>query len=560
MKADLLLLHAPSTWTFRDRPLLWGPVSDVIPSTPVFEMYPMGFVSIIEFLHQYGYRADIANIAIRMLEHPKVDVERLIASLEAPLFGIDLHWLVHANGSIELAKLCKKIHPDTKIVFGGLSSTFYANELIQEAAVDFVVKGDSTELPLVRLLQELEKSKPNYSTVPNLVYRDHCDTIVDNGITYVPETLDDFTLDFKFIVNRLTSVRGLKLRFPYREFLKNPMLALFSVKGCTQNCILCGGSEYFYKTYCNRDRPAFRSPKMLINDLLAIESYVKIPVFILSDLQQSGRKYWRELFHLIKKEQIDLPFIFELFYPAPKEYFENISGLDVSLQISPDAWSEKTRKINRKAPYSNSDLEKNLTYSMEAGVKKFDVYYMIGLVGQTQEELDQTLTYMDQKLAPYGERVHFFIAPLAPFLDPGSLAFDKPEKYGLKRRFNDLKSHYDALTNLNWKNLLNYESTLSREEIVWQTYEVADRLFEIKAKHGYISRNAWAEQKELLQQSKESYLRFENNDLLQESAMKEKVPSLESPILTTDKELYFGDYSILNLRAFFRLVRKKIGR
>ena len=157
MKADLLLLHAPSTWTFRDRPLLWGPVSAVIPSTPVFEMYPMGFVSIIEYLHRYGYSADIANIAIRMLEHPKVDVERLISSFKAKLFGIDLHWLVHANGSIELARLCKKIHPDTKIVFGGLSSTFYANELIQEAAVDFVVKGDSTELPLVKLLQELEK-------------------------------------------------------------------------------------------------------------------------------------------------------------------------------------------------------------------------------------------------------------------------------------------------------------------------------------------------------------------------------------------------------------------
>jgi len=556
MKADLLLLHAPSSWTFRDRPLYWGPVSDVIPSTPVFEMYPMGFVSIAEYLHRHGYKVDIANIALRMLEDPNVKVERLVASFDVQLFGIDLHWLVHANGSIELAKLCKKIHPDTKIVFGGLSATYYANELIQEDAVDFVMKGDSTELPLLKLLQELEKTNPDYSVVPNLVYRDK--TVVDNGITYVPPTLDDFNLDFKFIVKMFTSVRGLKLRFPYRDYLKHPLLALFSVKGCTQNCILCGGSKYFYKTYCNRPKPAFRSPERLINDLLAIESYVKIPVIILSDLQQAGAKYWRELFKQIKAEHIDLPFVFELFQPAPKEYFENLSDLTVSLIISPDAWSEKIRKLNGKAAYSNAALEKNLAYALNVGVQKFDVYYMIGLVGQTKEELDRTLTYMDQKLAAFGEMVHFFIAPLTPFLDPGSLAFDYPQKYGLTRLFDDLESHYKALTSNCWKNLLNYESTLSREEIVRHTYDVADRLFDIKVKHGYLSQKEYAKQKELLRRSKESYQRLATAEAQQATLVTENVPSLDAPILTTNTELYFGNYSILNFRTFLRFIRKKL--
>ncbi|MFX0196777.1 MAG: TIGR04190 family B12-binding domain/radical SAM domain protein [Candidatus Hodarchaeota archaeon] len=556
MKADLLLLHAPSSWTFRDNPSLWGPISDVIPSTPIFEMYPLGFVSIAEYLNRYGYKVEIANIALRMLEDPKLNVEQLISSFDTSLFGIDLHWLVHANGSLELAKICKKIQPNTKIVFGGLSSTYYANELIQEQVVDFVVKGDSTELPLLKLLQELESTKPNYSVVPNLVYRDK--TVVDNGITYVPNTLDDFTLDFKFIVNMLSSVRGIKLRFPYREYLKNPLLAIFSVKGCTLNCLTCGGSQYFYKTYCNRREPAFRSPERIINDLLAIESYVKIPVFILSELQQAGVNYWREIFTQIKKEQIDLPLVFELFYPAPKEFFENLASLhEFSLQISPETWSEEIRKYQGKA-YSNTELEKNIAYALNAGVKKFDLYYMIGLSKQTREELDHILEYLDQKIAAFGERVHFFIAPLSPFLDPGALAFDFPQKYGFKRLFRDLRSHYNALENNSWKNYLNYESTLSREELVWHTYDVADKLFDIKVKHKYLSQREYVEKKQLLHRSWELYQLLEEADIKQDTLITENVPGLDASLLTTNKDLYFGNYSILNFRSFLRLIRKKL--
>ena len=39
---DLLLLHAPSVYDFRERAILYGPVSDMVPSSTVFEMYPLG--------------------------------------------------------------------------------------------------------------------------------------------------------------------------------------------------------------------------------------------------------------------------------------------------------------------------------------------------------------------------------------------------------------------------------------------------------------------------------------------------------------------------------------
>ena len=44
-KTDLILLHAPHVYDYRKIPQLYGPVSDLVLSTPVFEMYPIGFSS-----------------------------------------------------------------------------------------------------------------------------------------------------------------------------------------------------------------------------------------------------------------------------------------------------------------------------------------------------------------------------------------------------------------------------------------------------------------------------------------------------------------------------------
>ena len=47
---DLILIHAPSVYDFRKESILYGPVSDLVPSTPVFEMYQIGFTTLAEYV------------------------------------------------------------------------------------------------------------------------------------------------------------------------------------------------------------------------------------------------------------------------------------------------------------------------------------------------------------------------------------------------------------------------------------------------------------------------------------------------------------------------------
>jgi hypothetical protein len=102
---DLVLLHAPSVWDFREEVILQGPLADVIPSTTQFEMYPIGMTSIAAYLEANNYNVRMVNLAYRMLRKPGYDVPARIASLDAAVFGIDLHWLPHANGALGVAEL-----------------------------------------------------------------------------------------------------------------------------------------------------------------------------------------------------------------------------------------------------------------------------------------------------------------------------------------------------------------------------------------------------------------------------------------------------------------------
>src|SRR5450756_727514 len=116
MHADLILLHPPSIYKFRELPIFYGPISVAIPSSSIFENYPIGFLTISEYLNRQGISVRIVNLAMKMLLDPSFDPENFIAKLRPSAFGIDLHWLPHVDGSLSLAEVVKRLHPGIPVI------------------------------------------------------------------------------------------------------------------------------------------------------------------------------------------------------------------------------------------------------------------------------------------------------------------------------------------------------------------------------------------------------------------------------------------------------------
>lgn len=492
-QADLVLLHPPSIYDFRNRSIMFGPVSDLIPSTPVFEMYPIGFVVLSEYLGRYGYQVRIINVALKMLKSKKYDPENEIRGLKPLAFGIDLHWMPHCHGSIALADICKKYHPDIPVIFGGLSSSYFHKDLIDNYRnIDYVLRGDSTEAPLLQLMNYIKTGEGDLSQIPNLTWRDIEGNTTINPLTNVLSDINSFIIDFSYVMKRVMRFRDLKGYIPYASWLTYPATAVLNVRGCTQNCKICGGSSYFFRKSVNRTKPAYRDPELLADEMGKIAKNMNTPIMIIGDIIQPGKGYAERLLKALKKRRIKNPVGFEFFAPPSDEIIEQIADAlpHFNIEMSPESHDEEIRRFFGR-PYGNDALERMLDTALRLGCDRIDLFFIIGIPKQDYQSVRGTVEYCRElyKRFAHTKRLLLFISPYAPFIDPGSEAFENPEKFGYKIFCRTVEEHRQAMEKPSWKYILSYETNLmTRQDIVDSSYEAALELNQMRMDFGLVSK------------------------------------------------------------------------
>jgi B12-binding domain/radical SAM domain protein len=515
---------------------MFGPIADGVPSTPLFEMYPIGFFSIVEHLERHGVEVRIINLAVRMLGSAGFDAEKMIRRLNPKAFGIDLHWLAHAQGSLEVAKLCKRYHPSIPVIFGGLSATYFYEELIRYPEVDFIIRGDSAEKPLLQLMQAIiHHAHATVSTIPNLVWKDTSGGVHVNPLTNVPTELNEYSNNYLPVFKSALKYRDVRSLSPWKgwsshEWLDYPISPVITCRGCIHNCNFCGGSRNALALYCNRKRPAFRDPQLIAEDIIHITRYTRAPIFVIGDLLQSGKGYASTVLEGLKKVKIKNHLVFELFDAAPKEYFELMaeSVKNFNFELSPDSHDERIRVIEGKR-YTNAEIEQNIKWALDLGCNRFDLFFMIGLPFQTCESVMETVEWCGHLMEQFGTRVVPFILPYSPFLDPGCPMYEDPEKFGYKILFNTFEDHRKALLSPSWKYALNYETKwMTRDEIVDCTYRAGLGLNKLKMECGLIDHTSFKRTEERIKLAIELTTVIDKiKEINDESAQRERLMHLK---------------------------------
>ncbi len=507
MKVNVCFVHAPSIYDFRRKNLRSGPISDVVPSTPLFEMYPVGFISMLNSLVSNGYNARISNIAVLMLYSRGFEPEKYLSSIEADIFGIDLHWLPHVHGAINLARIIKELHPNSKVLLGGLSATYFAQEILKDYPfIDYVLQGDLQEKSIVELAGAVESGR-DISGIPNLGYRDG-GRIKLNPISNDPGAIDRVFLNYALLMKNAIKYADVRAHLPYKVWIKNPSAMTLIEHGCQLNCGFCGGSNFAFHKYFNSISPLFRKPDTVTEELEIIQDKLGTPVFIAGDIHQAGPKYSEAFFKSSKERGIDIPLLSEYFIPPNEEYFRDLSKVfpRFTAEISPDS-SIETIRVRTGRSYRNSELEKSIGYARTWGSKKFDVYFTIGLPGQTRENVLEDVRYSEKLMGDYVNDemgLYTFMSPLTPFLDPGSMFYEMHSRYGIKLFAKSLRDYYEVLENgKSWEDYLSYETQeMSRKDIVDVTYESGKRMAEVREKLGIIS----SEEREFIVNNIKGYL------------------------------------------------------
>lgn len=486
---DVVLVHPPSIYDFRDRTIFYGPISDVIPSSPIFEMYPIGFVTLAAFLRRHGYRTRIVNLALRMMRSRRFRPERYLRRFRPKLFGIDLHWLPHAHGGPEVAALLKRLHPDIPIVFGGISSSYFHEELIRDPAVDFVLRGSVTEPCLLALVQELEGER-RFERVPNLTWKQN-GTVIVNPASFAPSSLDPYDLDVGMMVGSVVGHLDFWTSVPFHAWWRHPITAVLTVRGCARGCVTCGASSFAFKQFMPAHHPLLRSPEAIATQARSLASITRAPVFLVGDINDGGPTYASAVVAALGRARITNRMVFEFFEPPPTELLRRIDDEipHWGAELSPESHDEAVRARLGKARYTNAQLEAGIAAMLALRCENLDMFFMVGLPGQSYDNVLKMVDAIERLFQRFDRRLSAYITPMGPFIDPGSEGFELAEALGYRIRAHTLAEHRALLDqNRDWESFLNYSTDLmTRTQIVDATYDGAERLNALKAKYGRIA-------------------------------------------------------------------------
>ncbi len=464
---DVILIHPPAIFDFRKKTIFPGPLGVSVESVQ-YTKVPIGMLSLAEYLDRHGYTVTIDNLGDRMVADPSFDTEQHLKKISARIFAVGLHFQQHAPGAMEVARLCKKYHPDSQVVMGGLTATRFHDEIISKYEfVDAVIRGEA-EKAFLEYLRASEKSG-KISETHNLTYRKEDGEITITPLLPPSLNLDEFNYTRFDLLEPKTSIFAPDLM---------PRWSLEVCRGCAYNCAICGGSAYTYKTYLGMDKPAFRSAGKIVEDIKNLGAQGVRSVGLYQDPRMGGEKYWRELLQALRLEKTNIERLsLDLLIPSGEEFIKAVAETEipVTIHICPDTGCDAVRKMLGRH-YSTADLldTVKLCHKYLIPVTSF---FSVGLAGENRENINDTLELWDklselEQIAQTKGR-YFGIGTGVPLggpitgpilLDPGSLAFDFPEKYGYKLLYRNLEEYIRALSGPSWHQWINYETDLMKKE------------------------------------------------------------------------------------------------
>lgn len=488
MNYDVVLIHPPTIYDFRKQPLFPGALGPTVEKIQ-FVKAPIGMICIANYIDRHGYKVIIDNLADRMVSDKEFDAEEHLKNTSSRVYAIDLHWHHHAQGAIEVARICKKLHPDSLVVLGGLTATYFHEEIMQKYEfVDAIIRGEG-EKALLEFVRGLKETNEVPHT-PNVTCRTKEGEVCVMPLMEASENLDEFEYTRYDLIEPKTSI------FPMGgESFGN----LVVCRGCVYNCVTCGGSSYNYKKYFGMCKPAFRSPKKIVEDIKSFNAQGINLISLYQDPRMGGEKYWKELFATLREEKrnIDIDRLsIDIFSPVDEEFAKEIYsiGKPVVLYMCPESGDKEVREKQGRR-YSNEDIIDSSEICHRYHIP-ITFFFSVGLAGENRETFKETQSLWD-KLASmeqislsrgnFGKIARCIGGPIVGpiVLEPGSLSYDYPSKYGYKLSYGSLEEYINALSTPSWHQWLNHETDeLNRNELIKLIFEsIAFSIYE-REKYG----------------------------------------------------------------------------
>jgi radical SAM superfamily enzyme YgiQ (UPF0313 family) len=272
--AKILLINPP--WVIGENKNLWKHVASLWPS--------LGLGYIAAVLEKNGH--DVRYIDCSAEHFTVGDMDGVLENYrDVDYVGITATTPLIKNG-LAIAALVKKKNPKIKTVFGGVHPSIFADEVLADANVDFVVIDEGEET-----MTELVSGKP-LPDIAGLCYK------IDGRI--VKNIKRPLIKDLDTIPPPAYHLMPIDKYYPaIGSVRRSPAMILFATRGCPGRCTFC------YRTFYGIVRR--RSARNIVDEIKILQkNYGVKEVSFYDDTFTLFKDVVREFCEILKKEKIDL--------------------------------------------------------------------------------------------------------------------------------------------------------------------------------------------------------------------------------------------------------------
>ncbi|GBD97289.1 MAG TPA: B12-binding domain-containing radical SAM protein [Nitrospirae bacterium] len=390
---------------------------------PYHAWTPLAILSLGAYLEQHGIEVEYFDERIHRKER-----FRELVSRKPLLVGLSTMTCFQIKNTLSLAKIARKINPGIPLVWGGTHPSMMAGQTLESGLVDFVVKGEG-EQTLLELVQALQEGKKEFSGISGLGWKQ------DGGNVLNPDRdfLDIEDLPFPY------DGKGKEILSEYvrraGDTLEN--IGYESSRGCPHKCGFCY-NVFFHKNVCR-----VKSVEKVRSELLKLKELGVHKMTFYDDTFLAGKKDMMVKILVLLKD-LDFKWIANVrintFNSELIKQFEE-SGC-VYLFFGVESPDDAVLKFIRKGQ-NRRMIDEGIKVASQGNIPTL-YSLMIGLPGETEEQMNRTLDFADEirRRHPGAE------VPIQPYVPlPGTLLYEEALKAGFKP-----PTHLEG-----WKNFTNDE-------------------------------------------------------------------------------------------------------
>ncbi|MCJ7683376.1 MAG: B12-binding domain-containing radical SAM protein, partial [Desulfobacteraceae bacterium] len=336
-------------------------------------MAPLGLLSIAAYLEREGHEVFVHDCLGPKAAAGNVANAKTILGYKPDLVGFSATTSGFLDG-YDLATRVKAVHPQIKIVFGGVHISAMGSVLLDQFEhIDYLCMGEGE-----KTLAELASGEEP-ALISGLAWRDLEESVANPGRSHIPD-LDDLPFPSYEKLNRFPEGYNL----PLFSYILSPGATMVTSRGCPYQCSFCDRSVF------KRDY-RYNSAEYVYEHMRYLQKHFGVRhINIYDDLFTAHRSRITELCDLLVSKPLGMQFncVVRAGHCDDEllEMLKNAGFLQLSLGIETgDSELMKTHK-----PGVNLDEVRDTVRRIQEKGLRAKGLFMMGLPGDTRESIKKT--------------------------------------------------------------------------------------------------------------------------------------------------------------------------